>query len=129
MRDDHAHAGVEGAAQALLALMTAFAGWHSDRLRRRAAPDGEEEDDAGTPPMPEVPPPPVQEADEHRLAEALGRFSETVVREVMTPRPDVTAIAVDGERVLADRMLFGGRVQARVALSADEALIIDFYLL
>jgi CBS domain containing-hemolysin-like protein len=43
--------------------------------------------------MPEVPPPPVQEADENRLAEALGRFSETVVREVMTPRPDVTAIA------------------------------------
>jgi CBS domain containing-hemolysin-like protein len=43
--------------------------------------------------MPEVPPPPVQEADENRLAEALGRFSETVVREVMTPRPDVTSIA------------------------------------
>ncbi|MCG6927830.1 MAG: hemolysin family protein [Acidobacteria bacterium] len=61
------------------------------RLRRRAAP--EDEDDAGAPPMPEVPPPPVQEADENRLAEALGRFSETVVREVMTPRPDVTAIA------------------------------------
>jgi len=61
------------------------------RLRGRAAP--EDEDDAGAPPMPEVPPPPVQEADENRLAEALGRFSETVVREVMTPRPDVTAIA------------------------------------
>jgi CBS domain containing-hemolysin-like protein len=62
-----------------------------DRLRRRAAP--EDEDEAGAPPMPEVPPPPVQEADENRLAEALGRFSETVVREVMTPRPDVTSIA------------------------------------
>jgi CBS domain containing-hemolysin-like protein len=62
-------------------------------LRRRAAPDPDEEDEAGAPPMPEVPPPPVQEADEHRLAEALGRFSETAVREVMTPRPDVTAIA------------------------------------
>jgi putative hemolysin len=60
-------------------------------LRRRAAPDTDDDEDA--PPMPEVPPPPVQEADEHRLAEALGRFSETVVREVMTPRPDVTAIA------------------------------------
>jgi putative hemolysin len=60
-------------------------------LRRRTASDQDEDEDA--PPMPEVPPPPVQEADEHRLAEALGRFSETVVREVMTPRPDVTAIA------------------------------------
>jgi CBS domain containing-hemolysin-like protein len=62
-------------------------------LRRRAAPDPDEEEEGGAPPMPEVPPPPVQEADEHRLAEAMGRFSETVVREVMTPRPDVTAIA------------------------------------
>ena len=40
-----------------------------------------------------VPPPPVQEADENRLAEALGRFSETLVREVMTPRADVASIA------------------------------------
>jgi CBS domain containing-hemolysin-like protein len=59
-------------------------------LRRRTSADADEDEDAT--PMPEVPPPPVQEADEHRLAEALGRFSETVVREVMTPRPDVTAI-------------------------------------
>ena len=43
--------------------------------------------------VPEVPPPPVQQADEGRLVDALDRFSETVVREVMTPRPDVVAIA------------------------------------
>jgi len=42
--------------------------------------------------VPEVPPPPVQQADEERLVDALGRFSETVAREVMTPRPDVVAI-------------------------------------
>jgi CBS domain containing-hemolysin-like protein len=59
-------------------------------LRRRAAP---EEDEEGPSVMPELPPPPVLEADENRLAEALGRFSETVVREVMTPRPDLVAIA------------------------------------
>jgi CBS domain containing-hemolysin-like protein len=83
--------------RAFLRLLPAFNVWARAlgplvaRLRRRAAPEDEEE--TGAPPMPEVPPPPVQEADENRLAEALGRFSETVVREVMTPRPDVTAIA------------------------------------
>jgi CBS domain containing-hemolysin-like protein len=83
--------------RAFLRLLPAFNVWSRAltpvvaRLRRRAAPEDEEE--TGAPPMPEVPPPPVQEADENRLAEALGRFSETVVREVMTPRPDVTAIA------------------------------------
>ena len=83
--------------RAFLRLLPAFHVWAGAlsplvaRLRRRAAPEDEEE--TGAPPMPEVPPPPVQEADENRLAEALGRFSETVVREVMTPRPDVTAIA------------------------------------
>ena len=61
------------------------------RLRRRAAPDPEEAEEGGT--VPEVPPPPVQQADEARLEDALDRFSETVVREVMTPRPDVVAIA------------------------------------
>jgi putative hemolysin len=83
--------------RAFLRLLPAFHVWAGAltpvvaRLRRRAAP--EDDDETGIPPMPEVPPPPVQEADENRLAEALGRFSETVVREVMTPRPDVTAIA------------------------------------
>jgi CBS domain containing-hemolysin-like protein len=85
--------------RAFLRLLPAFHVWARaltpvvTRLRRRAAPESEDEDENGAPPMPEVPPPPVQEADENRLAEALGRFSETVVREVMTPRPDVTAIA------------------------------------
>ncbi len=43
--------------------------------------------------VPEVPPPPAQQQDEDRLVDALGRFSETLVRDVMTPRPDIVAIA------------------------------------
>jgi CBS domain containing-hemolysin-like protein len=42
---------------------------------------------------PEVPPPPVHEVDAIRVANSLVRFSETQVREVMTPRPDIEAIA------------------------------------
>lgn len=73
-------------AQALAPLVAA--------LRQRGAPEhGEDETAGGAPPGPEVPPPPVQDADEARLAEALARFAETQVRQVMTPRPDVVAIA------------------------------------
>jgi CBS domain containing-hemolysin-like protein len=61
-------------------------------LRRRAA-EREESEEPGAAPAPEVPPPPVQEVDEERLVDALDRFSETLVREVMTPRPDIVAIA------------------------------------
>jgi putative hemolysin len=59
-------------------------------LRRRGAPDPEEEEPGAG--IPEVPPPPVEQVDEQRLEDALDRFSETLVREVMTPRPDVVAI-------------------------------------
>jgi magnesium and cobalt transporter len=61
------------------------------RLRRRAVPVPEEEEGAAT--MPELPPPPVQQEDEDRLVESLDRFSQTLVREVMTPRPDIWSIA------------------------------------
>jgi putative hemolysin len=60
-------------------------------IRRRARPEPEEAEDGGAS-RPEVPPPPVQEADEEKLVDALDRFSGTLVREVMTPRPDVVAI-------------------------------------
>jgi CBS domain containing-hemolysin-like protein len=63
-------------------------------FRRRADPGAGEEDE-GAPPSPEVPPPPVQDEDEDRIVDAMGRFSQTVVREVMTPRPDVVAIGKD----------------------------------
>jgi CBS domain containing-hemolysin-like protein len=64
-------------------------------LRKRAA--GESAlaalDDTKPPPLREVPPPPVHEPDEGRLVEALARFAETPVRDVMTPRPDLVAVA------------------------------------
>lgn len=44
----------------------------------------------------EVPPPPVQEEDEDRLLEAVARFGMTQVRDVMTPRPDIVAVAREG---------------------------------
>jgi len=82
--------------RALLALVPAF-----DLYARMLGPlvrglrhtavlqePGEEPRESGAPP-----PPPVQERDEVRLVDSLERFSQTQVREVMTPRPDVEAIA------------------------------------
>jgi len=85
--------------RAFLRLLPAFNAWVRlvspviDRLRRRTEPEAEDDEEPGPRAIPEVPPPPVQEADENRLAEALGRFSETLVREVMTPRADLASIA------------------------------------
>jgi len=83
---------------AFLRLLPAFHLWAqaldpiTSRIRRRAVPVPDEEEGAAGP---EVPPPPVQEADEERLVNALDRFSGTLVRAVMTPRPDIVAIASD----------------------------------
>jgi CBS domain containing-hemolysin-like protein len=60
-------------------------------LRRR---DGGVSEDSMAPPLvPAVPPAPVHDPDEARAVDALARFAETVARDVMTPRPDVVAIA------------------------------------
>jgi magnesium and cobalt exporter, CNNM family len=61
-------------------------------LRRRAkAPD---EADGTTPPgATEVPPAPVHDPNEGRLVDAVERFARTQVRDVMTPRPDIVALA------------------------------------
>jgi putative hemolysin len=78
-----------------LRLLPAFHVWAEalqpliGRLRRRASPQDDEEPAS---PLPELPPPPVQQRDEERLVDALARFTETLVREVMTPRPDIAAI-------------------------------------
>jgi len=78
-----------------LALLPVFHVWAMAlsplvyRLRRRAVAASDEPEESA---VPEVPPPPVQQADEERLVDALDRFSETVAREVMTPRPDIVAI-------------------------------------
>ena len=82
---------------AFLKLLPAFHLWAqglepiTTRIRRRAVPVPDEGEEGAA--VLEVPPPPVQQADEERLVDALDRFSETLVREVMTPRPDIVAIA------------------------------------
>ncbi|HVR69800.1 MAG TPA: hemolysin family protein [Vicinamibacteria bacterium] len=67
-------------------------------LRKRAAPDdvapAEAEERSEAPA--EVPPAAVHEANEGRLMDAVARFSMMVVRDVMTPRPDVVAVAASG---------------------------------
>jgi putative hemolysin len=83
---------------AFLRLLPAFHLWAQglqpviSLIRRRSGSPPEEEEGSA---VPEVPPPPVQEADEERLVNALDRFSGTLVRTVMTPRPDISAIAAD----------------------------------
>ncbi len=75
-------------------------------LRKRAAPEREQETEKPAPATArEVPPPPVQDTNEGRLVDALSRFAETLVREVMTPRPDMVAIGADQSlRELRDLM-------------------------
>ena len=60
-------------------------------LRKRAAGQPAEPDEITV--VPEVPPPPVHEPDEDRLVDAVNRFAQTLVRDVMTPRPDIVAVA------------------------------------
>lgn len=62
-------------------------------LRRKAALQPEESDETPATSVPEVPPAPVHERDEARLVDSLERFTDTPVRDVMTPRPDIVAIA------------------------------------
>jgi putative hemolysin len=60
-------------------------------LRRRADPDTVPEGPA-EPLTSEAPTAPVHESDEKKLEESLLRFSELLVRDVLTPRPDIVAI-------------------------------------
>jgi len=70
-------------------------------------------------PVPEVPPPPVQQADEERLVDALDRFSGTLAREVMTPRPDIVAIAAAAP-VSALRRLMGETKYSRIPVHGKD---------
>jgi len=67
-------------------------------LRQRAAggppPVSDESNPANRATL-EVPPPPALDTDENRLVDNLAKFSETLVRQVMTPRPDIVAISAD----------------------------------
>ena len=67
-------------------------------LRKRAAPEPaphEAENGSSSAPVTDVPSAPVHDDDEDRLVDAVSRFTATLVREVMTPRPDVVAVAAD----------------------------------
>ncbi len=57
---------------------------------------GGEAEAASLAPQVEVPPPPVHDEDEGRLIEAVTRFEMTLVRDVMTPRPDIVSIPISG---------------------------------
>src|SRR6185503_4677517 len=91
-----------------------------EALRNRAAPqesslhDSEGRSQATS----EVPPPPVQDEDEGRIIDAVERFSTTLVRDVMTPRPDVVAIAAE-EPVASLLRLFAETKYSRVAVFGD----------
>ncbi|MFI5184517.1 MAG: hemolysin family protein [Vicinamibacteria bacterium] len=68
-------------------------------LRRRAVLDHSTpavDEDTPRADVPEVPPAPVLDPDASRLEDALARFSKTLVRDVMTPRPDIVAISSSG---------------------------------
>src|SRR4029079_8813803 len=63
-------------------------------LRKRAAGQTAEQEEITA--VPEVPPAPVHEPDEDRLVDAVNRFALTLVRDVMTPRPDIVAVPAGG---------------------------------
>ena len=99
-------------AQALAPLVAA--------LRKRAAGESAlaELDETKPPPLREVPPPPVHDPDEGRLVEAVARFAETLVREVMTPRPDIVAVAASAT-VEELRRVFRETKYSRVPVYGD----------
>ena len=62
-------------------------------LRKRAeAEHAPPEPETAPAAVTELPPPPVHDSDEDRLVESVARFAVTLVRDVMTPRPDVVAL-------------------------------------
>lgn len=59
-----------------------------------------------------------EEAEEHALLQSVVEFGDTLVREVMTPRPDIVAVASD---VTVDelRELFAGEQYSRLPVYAN----------
>ena len=55
----------------------------------------------------------LMEGDERRLLQSIVEFSDTLVREVMTPRPDIVAITEDA-RIADLRALFGDQEYSRI---------------
>jgi CBS domain containing-hemolysin-like protein len=67
---------------------------------------------------PDVPPAPVHDEDEGRLMDAVARFSVTLVRDVMTPRPDVVAVGAD-QPLEALRRVFAETKYSRVMVHGE----------
>jgi len=90
-------------------------------LRQRAAggppPVSDESQPANRPSL-EVPPPPALDTDENRLVDNLAKFSETLVRQVITPRPDVVAIAA-GQTVAELRRLMRETKYSRIPVYGE----------
>jgi CBS domain containing-hemolysin-like protein len=90
-----------------------------EALRNRSTPPESSLHEADrSPPAPDVPPAPVHDEDEGRLMDAVVRFSVTLVRDVMTPRPDVVAIGVD-EPVEALKRLFAETKYSRLLVYGE----------
>jgi CBS domain containing-hemolysin-like protein len=79
-------------ARALAPLVAAL---RKQKAKAMLSPSGEAEAPAVPAPM-EVPPAPVHDEDDNRLFEAVTRFGLTLVRDVMTPRPDIVSIPISG---------------------------------
>ena len=92
-----------------------------EALRNRSTPpESSLHDSEGRSPAaaPDVPPPPVHDEDEGRLMDAVARFSVTLVRDVMTPRPDVVAVGA-GETVEALKRVFAETKYSRVMVQGE----------
>lgn len=92
-----------------------------EALRNRAAPQESSlhpPDGPSAATVPDVPPPPVHDEDEGRLMDSVARFSVTLVRDVMTPRPDIVAIAAD-ETLEALQRLFADTKYSRLTVFGE----------
>jgi CBS domain containing-hemolysin-like protein len=91
-----------------------------EMLRNRAAHQESSlhEADGRAPSSADVPPAPVHDEDEGRLMDGVARFSLTLVRDVMTPRPDVVAIGAD-EPVEALRRLLAETKYSRIMVYGE----------
>jgi CBS domain containing-hemolysin-like protein len=92
-----------------------------EALRNRAAPQESslhQPDGHAAVTVPDVPPPPVHDEDEGRLMDSVARFSVTLVRDVMTPRPDIVAIAAD-ETLEALQRLFADTKYSRLTVFGE----------
>ncbi|HXH08129.1 MAG TPA: hemolysin family protein, partial [Vicinamibacterales bacterium] len=89
--------------------------------RERAATDGETANPAADEAAAEVPgdqPPALSESEERRLLRSIVDFGDTLVREVMTPRPDIVAVPA-GATLGELRALFRDQEYSRLPVYSE----------